>query len=453
MGWFDPNESLSDAQARQAEAEALLRQANALRATMPRGASANSYTPGPYPQYITPIADIASRISDPIQAILLDKMAKGRLEDAAAQRRAETEAAINSLPVNDQGEVDVSNKGKLFKWAIQASKVNSPIMEHILPKVIQSITSSDKPFISIAGGTARMNPNTGEVELVPEVTTAKATEEKAKEERNFQRQKDIIDYKAQKIPGKQVDPLTQTLRQLQIDKLNAEMADKAKGRPLTQGLEENVRNMAEDLSNAGRIYDNFKDEYAGSMMKYGERILGNTLGANADIIDKKAPELASWWQDYELFKNIPERFAKFGASLTTTEKAAWENATVNPKMDPKLIRSKLQTQLEILKNKMAGLRASQKASGANVGQIDAYLKQFGLIDGGRDITDPSGMGIREEDFRPGDRMGGKVYDGKYWVDPKEYSPPEDYIPEIKIGNRPSEMKTPSGKRFTIEKVE
>lgn len=89
--------------------------------------------------------------------------------------------------------------------------------------------------------------------------------------------------------------------------------------------------------------DKFKDEYSGYKTQ-GVGDAATYLGRNMPWMPGAASaESASFWQEYDKYKNVV-RNDLFGSALTSTEKAAFEKADINPGMDPKIIRQNLAVQ-------------------------------------------------------------------------------------------------------------
>ena len=94
--------------------------------------------------------------------------------------------------------------------------------------------------------------------------------------------------------------------------------------------------------------ETFKPEYAGYKM--------NAVGQAANLAGRNLPEAvvgksvadgASWWQNYDRYKNVI-RNDLFGSALTATEKAAFEAADITPGMDPAQIQKNLARQKSII---------------------------------------------------------------------------------------------------------
>ena len=103
-----------------------------------------------------------------------------------------------------------------------------------------------------------------------------------------------------------------------------------------------LREEGTKFANVSRFAETFKPEYAGYSVG-GDLAMG---AARIGFPVAATPEAASWWQDYDRFKNLV-RNEMFGSALTATEKAAFEKADINPNMDPKLIGLNLKRQQQI----------------------------------------------------------------------------------------------------------
>jgi hypothetical protein len=102
------------------------------------------------------------------------------------------------------------------------------------------------------------------------------------------------------------------------------------------------------FANLGGFMSNFKDGYAG----YRSATAGNmamTAGRYVpELTGKNTAEAASFWQNYDKFKNVV-RNELFGAALTPSEQSVFERADVNPGMDPAQIRKNLAEQHRVMK--------------------------------------------------------------------------------------------------------
>lgn len=103
------------------------------------------------------------------------------------------------------------------------------------------------------------------------------------------------------------------------------------------------------FANLTGFINDFKDDYAG----YKLPAIGNAAmfaGRYAPgMVPKNTADAATFWQGYDRYKNVV-RNDLFGAALTKSEQAAFEQADVNPGMDPEMIRKNLSLQKDVVQN-------------------------------------------------------------------------------------------------------
>ena len=142
--------------------------------------------------------------------------------------------------------------------------------------------------------------------------------------------------------------------------------------------------------------DTFKPEFAGYRSQWvGE--LANTAGRNLPegVVGKNMAGAANWWQGYDRYKNAI-RNDLFGSALTATEKAAFEQADVNPGMDPKMIQQNLARQKAIIEGNIRNKAGAMveagydpavvgKSYGIDLGKLGIEPKKRG---GNSTATDP-----------------------------------------------------------------
>ena len=92
------------------------------------------------------------------------------------------------------------------------------------------------------------------------------------------------------------------------------------------------------------------------------------------MVGKTIADGASWWQGYDRYKNVV-RNELFGSALTAPEKAAFEQADINPRMDPAQIQKNLATQKRIAEN---GLRRKADAMIQSGYNPDVVSKAYGV---------------------------------------------------------------------------
>ena len=109
-----------------------------------------------------------------------------------------------------------------------------------------------------------------------------------------------------------------------------------KERPLTTSEVEKITAIDVSSGTQKRLAETFQDSYGGSLTKIGgelANIFGSKFGG-----DYQAQ--AEWWASHEANDNV-SRNALFGASLTAGEQKAWDRTTINPGMDPTMIKNRM----------------------------------------------------------------------------------------------------------------
>lgn len=400
QGWFNPASTpLRDPSApvdigmEQELAVQLLKRANALRATSP-SSHGGDYTPGKYGQYIMPWGDIISGAARTLQARSLESEARQSLKDLSEVKRSRTQRAAEMLPVTADGNVDISDKGKLLKWAVEAANTGDRNFDEVLPTALRSILAPESPFSSLGNGYV-LDRKSGAVEIPPAVVEQKQEElsaktaaekeiiaEKLKADQAL-REKQLADRLEQDRAREQwklehQDPVLKQTRELNLKEAMRKEEVAAQGKPIDPKMEAGYGDLVNDYSNMIHLIESFKPEYSGSALKAVDRVLGNKLGETSRVISKGAPELASWWKDQERFHNIPERFKSFGMSLSPQEAEAWYNANPNEKDDPATVLKKYNIRKDIMLRKLRSVRESQFRSKRNVNQLDAFLEEYGV---------------------------------------------------------------------------
>lgn len=149
----------------------------------------------------------------------------------------------------------------------------------------------------------------------------------------------------------------------------------------------------------------FKDSHAG----YGADFIGeawNQAGRRLpeSIAGKDTKEQATWWSNYNRYKNVV-RNELFGSALTAPEKAAFDAADISPGMDPKTIRENLSYQRKVVSNAM--LRSGQALIEQGY-EPKVIAKAYGV--------EPDFFQRKIEDLAPGNTMGGQITIGNRKLD-------------------------------------
>ena len=150
------------------------------------------------------------------------------------------------------------------------------------------------------------------------------------------------------------------------------------GKPLGQNVVDRLTKDAGKLDNLTGLIGGFRDDFAGNTVTGAiENVAGRLGGEDFGLA---TPGQAEWWQQYDRLKN-EVRNELFGASLTAGEKAAFEAADVNPRMDPKVIRKNLSTQSRLIQAALTRKARSWAAQGYN---RDAIREASGI-----DVSEPN----------------------------------------------------------------
>lgn len=114
-----------------------------------------------------------------------------------------------------------------------------------------------------------------------------------------------------------------------------------------------------------RLAASFQPEYGGKWL------LGDMANTYKRVVGDKTGQ-AQWWQDMDARQN-QVRNALFGSALTATELAAWNKASVSPRMDPEQIQANLTRQQEIEARAASKLARAYESGGYNKQQIKELL--------------------------------------------------------------------------------
>jgi hypothetical protein len=176
----------------------------------------------------------------------------------------------------------------------------------------------------------------------------------------------------------------------QADPVYVASLNEAKAKPRGMSVSD-IGKLSEEggkFSQVAGFGDTFDDKYAGYKAGWiGD--LANTAGRNLPegVVGKDMAAGASWWQNYDRYKNVI-RNDLFGSALTKPEKDAFEKADITPGMDPKIIRQNLQRQKEILQNNIKNKAGAMVEAGYDPSVVG---KSYG-IDLGKIGVEPKKKG-------------------------------------------------------------
>lgn len=152
----------------------------------------------------------------------------------------------------------------------------------------------------------------------------------------------------------------------------AENAGKNKpGFKMTLGDRRKLEDISQSITQGDSLGATFKDEYAQKLGAGPQSKLPNTL-SSVGLGSKGMDEAANWWAQWNLVYSMPQRHATFGATLTPGEKQSWLESDINPSMDPKTIKERVQKVMKILKDKGGLMDKEYRALGAAPELMDIY---------------------------------------------------------------------------------
>lgn len=128
---------------------------------------------------------------------------------------------------------------------------------------------------------------------------------------------------------------------------------------------------AEKLNTLTDLAGTFSDEYAGNVVGGSVESLAGRLGGERLGISTKGQ--SEWWQQYDRYKNVI-RNELFGSALTPSEQAAFEAADITPNMDPKVVRSNLKRQTDLIERVLNRRASVWEAQGYNPGAVTAATR-------------------------------------------------------------------------------
>lgn len=162
------------------------------------------------------------------------------------------------------------------------------------------------------------------------------------------------------IPGGPTDPA-----------VKAAAAPPPKPRAMTRPTINDLSGAGTGVTDLDRLSETWRDEYGGFGFSWlGD--LNNWAGRNMPGAAPQDRERATWWQDYQGYKNMV-RHTLFGSALTATEKAEFEKAVINPGMSPEAIRANLELQRSAAERAAKKLAAAYIAQGYPPEQVEATI--------------------------------------------------------------------------------
>lgn len=165
-------------------------------------------------------------------------------------------------------------------------------------------------------------------------------------------------------------------------------AAKSKGTKLTVSDRRDLTEGAGLVGNIQQLLNTFKDDYAAPQVMGhsvpGVRPLANTLSAYG-MGSKGMDAAQDWWATSDRLYTLFQRNKLFGATLTTNEMKAWEQANATKNMKPDQIKSMLRSILQNASSELKSNVEGFKEGGYNPTQVDALTQRSrGMVETAQD---------------------------------------------------------------------
>jgi hypothetical protein len=175
---------------------------------------------------------------------------------------------------------------------------------------------------------------------------------------------------------------------------NARTSRNERVEKLTAGERDKLEQLSGLTAELAELQRAFKDDYANpeglgmteALIQKGmvdepnitKAILNNPLAKSLGLqrTGEQLEQEQGWWSLYERINKIPERAAKFGATLTSEELASWNNADVKPGQTPSQIRRNLEARLKVMKDAIARRRKYMVKLGYPEEAADAVIGEL-----------------------------------------------------------------------------
>lgn len=158
------------------------------------------------------------------------------------------------------------------------------------------------------------------------------------------------------------------------DRRARELAEnKGAAKPLPARVVQDLQDARDSAATMDALGSEFKDEYA------GKGVVGVGADLQLDLSSRIGADKGSvlWWKDYKKMVELVERHAKFGASLTKNEQAAWRSADINPGMNAKIIKDNLATRTAIAKKVLENTAQDAIDAGHPADRVEAISSRTG----------------------------------------------------------------------------
>lgn len=169
------------------------------------------------------------------------------------------------------------------------------------------------------------------------------------------------------------------------------------GKPLPDTAAKRVEGDVGQYSTLSSALSTFKDDFAGNTMTGG---LENTVQGLYSGFGTEGQR--NWWADFQRTDNAI-RNDLFGATLTPSEQRSYENTTITPSMDPKIIRENLKKRSDIIESALDRRHRFLIANGYDKDAVDVL---FEPITANRAVSQPAGTQDKSDALPGAGAQGG-----------------------------------------------
>lgn len=154
-------------------------------------------------------------------------------------------------------------------------------------------------------------------------------------------------------------------------------------RAIPDGLSKRIEGEVDQLVSLTNAVNSFQDDFG------GHTVAGDLSNTAQSLFGTGTPGQRDWWANFRATDNVI-RNGLFGASLTASEKEAYDATTVTPRMSPSEIKKNLNRRVKIIQS---ALERRKKALIANKYDPEALDALFDTGLGGQSPAAPSGFKI------------------------------------------------------------
>ena len=190
------------------------------------------------------------------------------------------------------------------------------------------------------------------------------------------------------------------MEQERLQMARDEQARKSTGRPLSDSTTKRIEGGVGQFSALNGSLGGFKDDYAGNPIGS----LENTAQGLYSGIGTEGQR--NWWANFRATDNVI-RNELFGAALTPQEKSSYEATTIDPSLDPKIVRENLSKRTDILRGALERQKRFMIANGYNDEAVEILYEPLRALEQLKEadsspppINDEEGLQVNVTDDSP-----------------------------------------------------